>query len=220
MPRDQKRPDLSEREQQLLDLAAQGYTDTAIANELGISEATVGTYWGRIRIKLGPYNRTELVAIALREESEKELTELRIENERLREQMRIETGGDAERPNVNFYRGVIENAADAILLVNEQGVIEVGNEAACALFGYDKGELDGCPVSILLPERYRMIHDSHREEYLRHPEKKQMGEHASTLAVRKTGEEFSIAASLSANLTSTGTVITCIVRDMSHVRRY
>ena len=60
--------ELSPREQQLITMAGEGLTDTAIANRLGISEATVNTYWGRIRVKLGPHNRTELVAIALRDE--------------------------------------------------------------------------------------------------------------------------------------------------------
>src|SRR5262245_36101632 len=46
--------ELSERERQLIELAAEGHTDASIANELGISEATVSTYWGRVRIKIGP----------------------------------------------------------------------------------------------------------------------------------------------------------------------
>src|SRR5579871_1864366 len=59
-------PDLNEslsaRERELLVLAMNGLTDQGIANKLGISAATIGTYWGRVRIKFGPLSRPELVA--------------------------------------------------------------------------------------------------------------------------------------------------------------
>ena len=44
---------LSERENQMLQMAARGLTDQGIAHELGISVGTVGTYWGRVREKMG-----------------------------------------------------------------------------------------------------------------------------------------------------------------------
>ena len=53
---------LSEREQQVLDLAVQGYTDDMIANALSIEKGTVNSYWVRIRSKLGHLSRTHLVA--------------------------------------------------------------------------------------------------------------------------------------------------------------
>ncbi|HVT12421.1 MAG TPA: LuxR C-terminal-related transcriptional regulator [Fimbriimonadaceae bacterium] len=59
---------LSQREQQILTYATKGLTDQAMANALGISRATVTTYWGRIRTKLGALGRTELVARYVREE--------------------------------------------------------------------------------------------------------------------------------------------------------
>lgn len=59
---------LSPRERQLLVMATNGLTDQGIAHELGISVATVSTYWGRVRIKFGPHPRTELVAQFMRSE--------------------------------------------------------------------------------------------------------------------------------------------------------
>jgi len=52
---------LSPRERQVIHLAAEGKTDKEIAKFLGIQPGTVGTLWARIRSKLGPCNRTELV---------------------------------------------------------------------------------------------------------------------------------------------------------------
>ncbi|RYG24780.1 PAS domain S-box protein [bacterium] len=75
---------LSPRERQLLEMATAGLTDQAIANELGISLATVSTYWGRIRIKYGPLGRTEIVARFLRALMSRATAELTASEERMR----------------------------------------------------------------------------------------------------------------------------------------
>ncbi|RYG39459.1 PAS domain S-box protein [bacterium] len=67
---------LSPRERQLLVMASNGLTDQGIAHELGISLATVSTYWGRVRIKFGALPRTELVAKFLRGEMARSNTAL------------------------------------------------------------------------------------------------------------------------------------------------
>lgn len=209
-----RRPPLSDREKQLIQFAAQGYTDTAIGHQLGISEATVSTYWGRIRVKLGPFSRTELVAHVLKEESEVILEKLREENEKLTKRLRLDTGDYTGEQNSNFYKDLLEVAADAMFIVNELGVIEGLNESAAELFGYEKDELLGGPISKLIPERYRMVHDTHRDEYIQKPEKRKMGEHRSTVALRKDGKEFSVAATLSAVKVESGMNVLCIVREV------
>ena len=210
-----QRPALSDREKQLLDLASQGLIDTAIASRLGISEATVSTYWGRVRVKLGPFSRTELVAMVLREESEKAMASLRAQNKALTDKIRLDTGDYGHASN--FYKDLLEAAADAMLVVNSVGVIESINESASNLFGYEKDELVGKPVTTLIPGRFREHHDRHRAEYLNSPEKKRMGEHMATIAEHKSGQEFPIAATLSAVITGSETVVLCIVRSV-HVR--
>lgn len=205
---DRPTPDLSPREQQLLKFAAEGLTDTAIANKLGISEATVGTYWGRVRIKLGPYSRTELVAIVMRAEREAAVEALRRENEQLVQELRSRgASGDSE-----LYRNLLENAPDAMILVSDEGAITYANEAACEVFGYARGELAGAELVTLVPPRFRERHLDHRKDYVAHPERRQMGEHLETPAVRKDGTEFQIRASLSAIDTPDGLVVTCAIR--------
>ena len=125
---------LSPRERELLVYAAHGLTDQAIANRVGISLATVGTYWGRIRTKMGPLNRTELVALFLQDQSAETVDRLRTENQRL---MGIV---DEERKHamtlqssLEMFRGLIESAPDAILLISDDGVIQFANEKAAEL---------------------------------------------------------------------------------------
>ncbi len=204
---------LSDREKQLLELASQGLIDTAIATKLGISEATVSTYWGRIRIKIGPYSRTELVAIVLKEQGENAMAALKKENEELTRRLRVE--GGSYNSDSSFYRDLLAIAADAMLIVNPAGIIENANDSASELFGYDHSELVGNRVSTLMPERYRVVHDQHRKDYIEHPEKKRMGEHHLTLALHKSGKEFSIAATLSALNFGGGVAVLCVVRPVT-----
>ena len=182
-----------------------GHTDASIAFKLEISEATVSTYWGRIRIKLGPHSRTELVAIYLRHENAETLEQLRRENERL--SARVATDGQS------LFHEIIENAPDAILIVREDGHIDLVNNQAADLFGYEKAELVDRPISMLVPQRYRAVHNVHRERYLANPEKRRMGEHMTTVALRKDGTEFLIAASLNTVKSRGGTLVICAIRE-------
>lgn len=191
----------------------QGFTDTAIANKLGISEATVGTYWGRVRIKLGPFSRTELVARALQEKNEEVLNSLRAENARLLSQLQDLDMDSIDEHSINLAKQLIENAPDAMVIVNERGIIEFINESALNLFGYGRDELLGERISKLIPDRFRVVHDSHRAEYVTNPEKRKMGEHLATPGLRKDGNEVVIAASLSAITSSSGLMVTCILRE-------
>lgn len=196
-----------------MELAAEGLTDTAIALKLGISEATVGTYWGRVRIKLGPYSRTELVAIIMRAEQETALEALRKENERLVGEL----VSKEQSPDDGFYQTLLEHAPDAMILLDETGIVRNVNEAACAMFGYSKTEFEGMEVSEMVPARFRESHLRHRIDYLTEPSARQMGEHVDTPAVRKDGTEILIRAALSMVETSRGTIVICAVRKKTSV---
>jgi PAS domain S-box-containing protein len=201
-------PKLSPREEQLLEFAADGLTDTAIAHELGISEATVGTYWGRVRIKLGPYSRTELVALKMRRENELTLQNLRAENEALVAKLR----GEQMAAGGTSYKELLAYAPDAMLMISGQGLIEYANKAALDLFGYQESELIGQELLCLVPHRFRAQHLNHRNAYMLHPDRRQMGEHLETPALHRDGSEFSIRAALAAITTAEHTSVICTIR--------
>jgi PAS domain S-box-containing protein len=197
---------LSDREAQLLELAAEGLTDAAIAKRLGIRETTVSTYWARIRAKVGTVSRTELVAKALRRRYQQMVLALREENRRLVE------GVDSQSKSDAIYRMLIEEAADAILIVSSTGEIEMLNESAAGMFGWSSDELVGKHISVLLPERFQESHSTHVERYVSAPAKRTMGDHMSTPAQHKDGSEFPVFASLSGITTEIGTAVICILR--------
>jgi len=205
---------LSPRELQLITFASQGLTDTAIALRLGISEATVGTYWGRVRIKIGPYNRTELVSIHLRMQQEEALEALRKDNEQAISEIRQATERLGDQGSI--YQDLIENAPDAMIVVSDAGFITIANKAAYGLFGYDAGEMNDLPLIDLIPVRLRAIHQVHRSDYISNPHRRQMGEHLQTPGLRKDGVEILVRAAISAIATPTGLVVTCVLRKMEN----
>ncbi len=153
------------------------------------------------------------MARALQEESRDVVGKLQAENARLIAEMKALDFENVDENSINMAMQVIENAPDAMLVVNERGTIEFVNESALALFGYTRNELLGERVSKLIPQRFWQVHDSHRAEYISNPEKRKMGEHLATPAIRKDGSEFSVAAALSAIESPNGLMVTCILRD-------
>jgi PAS domain S-box-containing protein len=206
-------PRLSPREQQLITHAKNGLTDAGIAHELGISEGTVSTYWGRVRIKLGSLSRTELVALTMTMENEVVVNALRIENERLSDKMHL---GEIHAGGLTF-RDLLESAPDAMILVSDAGIIEYVNVAALELFGYKEGELNEEQISRLVPIRFRAGHAGHRADYISHPDRRQMGEHLETPALHKDGSEILISAALSVvtNPATGSTSVICAIRPLT-----
>jgi len=207
---------LSNRERQILLLAAKGLTDAGIAQKLGISVATVGTYWGRIRGKHGQHSRTELVANFMREKASVALDELKKENERLSEELAQKVKAvDTAKATVDLLKRVLSSAPDAIMLINDQGIIEYANLEAERLFGYNHLELNGASVKILVPKRFHGIHVRHRARYLASPSKRRMGgDHYGTPALRKDGTEFLTVTTLSAVKTGASTIVTVFIRAL------
>ena len=165
---------LSPRESAILALATEGLTDTAIAHRLGISEGTVGTYWGRIRTKLGPFPRTELVAIQIRAEHKAEMEMLERERDRLVERLH-----DAEAAEV-LYEHVVDDAEEGVLIIRDDTSFEHANPAALQIFGYLADELKKLKLPDLIPARFRSEHLALHLEYLKEPQKRSE-EHTSEL---------------------------------------
>jgi len=206
--------ELSDRERQLIELAAQGHTDSSIAHVLGISEATVSTYWGRVRIKIGPYSRPELIATILHQQLDSIIEDLREQNRRLADKLQHVTGEQWGDPETNYHLKLVMEAPEAILIVRDNGEVEIANEEAARLFGYEREEIEGSPLINLIPERYRVVHARHREGYMKDPVKRKMAAHSASPGLRKSGEEFPIAASLAPVETAAGVRVMCIVREL------
>lgn len=205
--------DLSPRETQLLHLASEGQTDNGIALKLGISVATVNSYWVRIRSKLGAQSRTEAVAMTLRTQAEENLRRLQAENERLAEELAQAHPDGSNEVDAAGFRDLLQAAPDGILIVGRTGKILACNPVLAQMFGYGPTELIGEFVSRLVPERMRSVHLEYIQIYFEAPSKRRMGHGLFTPGLRKDGSEFAIGVTLGAHETTKGRFTVCMVRD-------
>jgi PAS domain S-box-containing protein len=88
-------------------------------------------------------------------------------------------------------------ATEGILVINEQGIIIRINPSAERLFGYDKDELLGKKIEILVPQRYAAKHEAHRWNFNANPHARAMGSGRDLHGLRKNGSEFPVEISLS-----------------------
>ena len=117
------------------------------------------------------------------------------------------------------FRGLIDAAPDAMVIVDRGGRIVLANRQAQALFGYANDELVGKTVEILVPESYRGGHVAHRDRYMASPRTRPMGAGLDLRGRHKDGTEFPVEISLSPLETSEGLLVSAVVRDVTERKR-
>ena len=110
---------------------------------------------------------------------------------------------------------LVESVPDALLIVDEHGVLLLVNRQVETMFGYDRGELLGRDVEALIPDRYRSAHTAHRTRYRAEPKVRPMGSGIDLWGRRGDGSEFPIEVSLSPMSDDVGLAIVACIRDVS-----
>jgi PAS domain S-box-containing protein len=124
-------------------------------------------------------------------------------------------GGHDTAPRVIATDAFLEAAPDAIIIVGQDGKIRTANGLAEELFEYSRKELIGQKIEMLVPERFRDIHEKQRSAYSVEPRTRPMGSGQELLGRRKDGSEFPVEISLSPLATASETLVISIVRDVS-----
>lgn len=120
------------------------------------------------------------------------------------------------RESKTYYKSIIENSVDPVVVICHQGIIELFNGAACKVFGYTRDETIGQNVSMLVPDSIRSEHDGYIDNYNKTGQAKIIGIGREVVAVRKNGSLFPIYLALSEIRLPSGEIrFAGVIRDQS-----
>lgn len=118
-----------------------------------------------------------------------------------------------------FLRALLESASVGIMMIDEDGYIVFVSPKTEEMFGYNRAELIGQSVEILLPKRFQDIHPEYRADYLAKPRVRPMGTNFDLAAQRKDGSEFPVEIGLSFIEIENGVLVTAFVTDITERKR-
>jgi PAS domain S-box-containing protein len=112
-------------------------------------------------------------------------------------------------------RLVVEAAPSAMLMVSDPGLITLVNLQAEQLFDYNREELIGQPIEMLVPKRYRSQHPGHRALFSQHPTSRSIGAGRDLYGLRKDGSEVPIEIGINPIQTDEGSFVLASIIDIT-----
>lgn len=107
----------------------------------------------------------------------------------------VTSGADEEQLLV--YQAIVEASPAGMLMIARDGTIQKVNAQTEVLFGYERAELLGQKIEMLIPERFRGRHPAYRDGFFAEPRARAMGAGRDLYGLRKDGREFPVEIGLS-----------------------
>jgi PAS domain S-box-containing protein len=120
---------------------------------------------------------------------------------------------DKKTVDIDIFKNIFESSVNGILVVDADGIIIKANHAIEQLFGYSPGELLKQKLEILIPNKFKKVHQSHREGYLVKPKARLMGAGLELWGLKKDGSQFPLEISLSPTKIKEKQVVVAFVMD-------
>jgi PAS domain S-box-containing protein len=117
------------------------------------------------------------------------------------------------------FQLVVEAAPNAMLMVGAGGLIALVNAQTEKLFGYDRRELLGRSMEMLVPERFRGSHGAHRTEFFVAPATRSMGAGRDLFGLRRDGSEVPIEIGLNPIRTADGQFVLASIIDITERKK-
>ena len=121
----------------------------------------------------------------------------------------------AETAHSNMLAAILDTVPDAMIVIDEQGVMQRFSRAAERMFGYAAEEVIGQNVKMLMPNPYRDEHDGYLERYKRTGERRIIGIGRLVVAQRKDGATFPIELAVGEVTTEGAPLFTGFIRDLT-----
>ena len=112
-------------------------------------------------------------------------------------------------------RTILESLAEGAVIVDNSGTILLVNAAAEQMFGYPREEIIGESHVLLIPERFRKVHQEHEKRYFAETKSRPMGRLPELVGLRKDGSEFPLEISLAFIDTINGPLVLALVSDIT-----
>jgi diguanylate cyclase (GGDEF)-like protein/PAS domain S-box-containing protein len=133
----------------------------------------------------------------------------------------LAAGGNTTAPadEGERLRRVIEAAPNAMVMIDQAGLIRLVNSQTEKLFGYGRSELLGSPVEMLVPQRARGHHEAYRRGYFAEPNTRAMGAGRDLYGLRKDGSEVPIEIGLNPLQMPDGLFVLASIIDITERKR-
>ncbi len=122
----------------------------------------------------------------------------------------------ARKRDEERFRNVVEASPNAFVLVDSHGIIVMVNRQTELLFGYNRQELLGQPLEILLPEATREAHRGLRQAFTEHPEPRRMGSNRELFGRHRDGSLLPVEIGLSPLRSGDEVLVQAVIIDISH----